>query len=111
MNLAILGSILRFAFRHRATLLQLAALGFIVWASNGLIQHGRSLEASEQEFNDLQKDADLRNAMDKVERARLEAISERDRLARKLEDQINADPIRVPICIDADGVRGLNAIR
>jgi hypothetical protein len=44
----------------------------------------------------------------RIEAERLAIQAERDALARDLEDQAHADPVRNPDCLSADRVRRLN---
>lgn len=48
---------------------------------------------------------------DKLDAARREALQERDRLARELEESAYADPITVERCLGPDRVRRLNNLR
>lgn len=52
-----------------------------------------------------------REAMAKIEAARLAAVAERALIAAELEDEANADPVAVPQCLSPDRVRRLNALR
>lgn len=52
-----------------------------------------------------------REAAAKLEAQRLAIEAERDRLARELEDEADADPVAVPQCLSPDRVRRLNRLR